>query len=99
MERQPGSKILSPTVQPHHAPMADQVALLADGVARRAELPAVPHGGRSRAARRHASRERSDVLLAAIRQLTPRVDLGADRLTVMDEKQLREGTLSRPRES
>src|SRR5439155_21504580 len=56
MERQPGSKILSPTVQPHDAPLADQVALLADGISERGlqrggiddrEIPAADDRGTS----------------------------------------------------
>ena len=53
-----------------------------------AELAAVPHDRWSRAAGSRVSRRASHCQLADRRQRTPRVDLGPDRVAVMDEEQM-----------
>lgn len=58
-----------------------------------AELAAVPHYRRMRAARRGFGRETNDVFTTAFRKRTTRIDLGAKGIAVMDEKKFQLSTI------
>ena len=50
-----------------------------------AKLAAVPHDGRARAARRGFGRETHDVLTALLGKRAPGIDIGSDRIAVVNE--------------
>ena len=67
----------------------ERVARAPEGLGRlpRPQLAAVPHDGRAHAARGGAGSQARHVLLSARRQRTPRVDVRADRVAVMNQEE------------
>ena len=59
-----------------------------------AKLAAVPHDGWMRAARRGFGRETHDMFTTLFGKRAPSIDLGSDRVAVMDEEKSQRSTLN-----